>query len=98
MTIEDYVYSEIAKLLKEKGFNEACLTLYRISELAHPAYYLELDKDNIIASTQQMAICLLREMHNLWIDIDPLTNDKWTWSIWFMNDPNLKMGESSQSI
>ena len=45
-----------------------------------------------------MVMRWLREVHYLWIDIAPLTNYKWTWSIWFMNYPNLKMGESSQVI
>jgi len=48
--------------------------------------------------TLQMAIKWLREEHYLWIDIDLLTGYKWTFSIWFMNDPELKMGESLQVI
>ena len=40
----------------------------------------------------------LRETHLLFIDIDPLTCYKWSWSIWFMNDPKQKEGESPQTI
>ena len=119
MIKEAHVSFEIAKLLKENGFNEYCWKLYELGDLNKPILlngfeldsdskfwnnkYLELYKkehsyinDICSAPTHQMAMQWLREVQYLWIDIDPLTNHKWTWSIWFMNDPNLKMEEASQ--
>lgn len=94
---EDYVSFETAKLLKKKGFDEPCVYVYRHDRSED---IWDADKEDIACQkpTLQMAMKWLREMHNLWIDIDPLASYKWTWSIWFMNDPNFKMGESSQVI
>lgn len=60
MITEDYVSFELAKLLKEKGFNEPCYTCYIVgNEISHYDYYLsnsELRDGVISASTLQMAI------------------------------------------
>ena len=61
---EDYVSFEIAKLLKEKGFNEPCYACYLNKELSHYDYTstnFELIEDVISAPTQQMAIKWLRK-------------------------------------
>ena len=84
MITEDYVSFETAKLLKEKGFDEACLTLYREGELVHSGYYLDnkqLDEDNITAPTLQMAMKWLREEHNIAINIGwgEIFEDKFQW-------------------
>lgn len=95
MIEEAYCSFEIAKLLKEKGFITPCDWLYcNDGTFGHRNSLW--DKEMFPAPTHQMAMAWLREAHYLWIDIDPLTNYKWTWSIWLMNDPNFKMGESSQ--
>lgn len=104
MIEETYCSFEVAKLLKEKGFDEDCYQKYDDTGYLslNNIGYINSEKPSedfyALAPTQQMAMKWLREVHYLWIDIDPLTNHKWTWSIWFMNDPKLKMGESSQVI
>ena len=104
MIEETYCSFEVAKLLKEKGFDEKKKKKYDDTGYLslNNVGYINSEKPSedfyALAPTQQMAMKWLREVHYLWIDIDPLTNHKWTWSIWFMNDPKLKMGESSQVI
>ena len=102
MIKEAYCSYEVSKLLKEKGFNELCTAKYCTDGRFDRSFYYyknsEINKDAYNAPTQQLAMQWLREVQYLWIDIDPLTNHKWTWSIWFMNDPKLKIGESSQVI
>ncbi len=102
MIKEAYVSFETAKLLKEKGFDEKVSTHYLVHSSGFSEFFDKKDEFPVPEDvwlkcpTQQMAMAWLREVHYLWIDIDPLTNYKWTWSIWLMNDPNFKMGESSQ--
>ncbi len=102
MITEDYVSYETAKLLKDKGFDEPCLMCYtsdkKIGNYGHYNSYKNSDVFAITAPTLQKAMKWLREVQYLWVDIDPVTGYKWTWSIWFMNEPNSKMGESSQVI
>ena len=105
MIIEDYVSFENAKLLKEKGFKipyDSFRGVYinGIFKRLNPGdcYGYNLGDEIVEVCSLQMAMKWLREVHYLWIDIDPLTGYKWTWSIWFMNGPELKMGESSQVI
>jgi len=103
MTQEDYVSFEIAKLLKEKGFDYPSYCHYRLNngELCNfnTNYNTNLKQnDYITAPTLQMTMDWLREYHCLWINIYPLTSYRWTWSIWFMNEPDRKMGEALQSI
>ena len=69
---EDYVSFEIAKLLKEKGFNEDCYTCYLIDEIQHYDYKSrnrDLIEGVISAPTIQMAMKWLREAHKLFIQI-----------------------------
>ena len=71
---EDYVSFEIAKLLKEKGFNEPTIGIYYKDGTFE---YFSLNKWNskfiipISAPTLQMAMKWLREVHNLHITIKP---------------------------
>lgn len=97
MITEDYVGFEIAKLLKEKGFNELTPLSYSLpyGYESHIPCSNDVDTDFVSRITMQMAMKWLREEHFLFIDIDPLTGYKWSWSIWLMNDPTQKMGESS---
>lgn len=102
MIEEAYCSFEVSKLLKEKGFDEKVSTYYLVHSNDFPEFFDKKDEFPdpedvwLKCPTHQMAMAWLREIHFLWIDIDPLTNYKWTWSIWLMNDPNFKMGESSQ--
>ena len=68
---EDYVSFEIAKLLKEKGFNEPCYACYLNKELSHYDYTstnFELIDNAISAPTIQMTMKLLREVHYIHIE------------------------------
>lgn len=67
---EDYVSFEIAKLLKEKGFSEECITYFQ-SEDEIGAIPIKRDFNNhgifLSAPTLGMAMKWLREVHGLFI-------------------------------
>jgi hypothetical protein len=70
---EDYVSFEIAKLLKEKGFDQNCATYYLDGQVLHH-YYCEVipkGKQIYAAPTQAMAMKWLRRVHNIVIVIEP---------------------------
>lgn len=83
MIIEDYVSFETAKLLKEKGFDESCHCFYEYKK----RLYNDMDKyfpngmknsdhdkegnKGISAPTLQMVMKWLREVHNVFIYIEP---------------------------
>ena len=81
MMSEDYVSFEIAKLLKEKGFDEPCdMYINEIFPTVITKYsdygfkYKNSDKENSVvkiysAPTIQMAMKWLREVYNLFIQI-----------------------------
>lgn len=75
---EDYVSFEIAKLLKEKGFNEPCLKQYynngELSNVSIEAKY-NIINNQISASTHQMAMKWLRKVHNIDICVFPYQYD-----------------------
>ena len=88
MITEDYVSFEIAKLLKEKGFDEICRAVYVIRDerLVHCTRHNIFDFTNnerikevgdgdtaILAPTLQMTMKWLREIHHCVICITPLT-------------------------
>ncbi len=64
MITEDYVSFETAKLLKEKGFNEPCVYVYRHDGSED---IWDADKEDIAYQkpTLQMAMKWLREVHKL---------------------------------
>lgn len=73
MITEDYVSFEVAKLLKEKGFDEDCYTFY---EYDSKELYREeripccnSRSDDYAAPTLQMAMKWLREVHNIFIEV-----------------------------
>lgn len=73
MIKEDYVSFEIAKLLKEKGFDEDIHCFYSdYDKIIHPIIEIALipDCDIYPCPTQQMAMKWLREVHNIIITID----------------------------
>ena len=92
MITEDYCSYEVAKLLKEKGFDEKVSTHY----LIHPSGFSEFfDKKDeftepedvwLKCPTHQMAMKWLREKYNIYISIQPdFPSDKdykmyWCWS------------------
>ena len=69
---EDYISFDVAKLLKEKGFNEDCRDSYDWGGNFH----LNTSSNNgsikkIAAPTLQMVMKWLREVHNICITIYP---------------------------
>jgi hypothetical protein len=103
MIKEAYVSYEIAKLLKEKGFNEPCIrhwdcddhSLYGANDI--PISNSEL-RDNeyngVSAPTHQMACAWLRKKHFI-IVVTPVffnvdyENSKWGYDVWA--DDNLEV-------
>ena len=78
MITEDYVSFEIAKLLEEKGFDCECHGYFWIAKDGDAILdysYSEMDSnaDRLYysAPTLQMAMKWLREIHNLYISIEP---------------------------
>lgn len=76
MITEDHVSFEVAKLLKEKGFDENCSRSYVKDKLAvsqgfNNSYYTTMYSDDtyrpISAPTLQMAMKWLREVHKLYM-------------------------------
>ena len=78
---EDYVSYEVAKLLKDKGFNIECNTAYYNGRLIDYTMYGFCGVlDFIFAPTHQMAMKWLREKHDLHIIAYPYKADndkKW---------------------
>ena len=68
MITEDYVSFETAKLLKEKGFDEECIYVYRHDGSED---IWDADKEEIACQkpTLQMAMKWLREVHNIHISV-----------------------------
>jgi len=78
MITEDYISFEIAKLLKDKRFNEPCYaywhedenrliisqSMYPIKNITNPCFF------GPAAPTLQMAMKWLRDIHGLFIHID----------------------------
>lgn len=79
MIKEAYCSFEVAKLLKEKGFDEKCYAFY---EYDSKEFYREeritccnSRSDDYAAPTHQMAMAWLREEKNIFIVIEPHTYD-----------------------
>jgi len=79
MITEDYVSFEIAKLLKEKGFDWPCLNRYVMGvfvenkHLEVQGYYInsKTEEEVMSAPTLQMAMKWLREVHKIHVVIYP---------------------------
>ena len=72
---EDYCDFETAKLLKEKGFNEACWSWYHNGNNTHTgtSRYCnsELEKYDFSKATLAHVMKWLREVHGLHISLEP---------------------------
>lgn len=77
MITEDYVSFETAKLLKEKGFDEPCIYVYRHDGSED---IWDADKEDIACQkpTLQMAMKWLREVHKIEIRVI-YDNEKLCW-------------------
>lgn len=78
MITEDFCSYEVAKLLKEKGFDELCIFKYNSEGVRMKAGVAidewqnsELDDDECSCVSHQMAMKWLREVHNIFIVIEP---------------------------
>lgn len=97
MTIEDYCSFEVAKLLKEKGFNEKCRGGYHsefddndnpivmLEEWAARPYNNDFMDEGFLCSapTLQMAMRWLRDTHNISIEpfVDFGSGDDYWWTV-----------------
>ena len=100
---DDYVSLEIAKLLKEKGFNEPCLSYFwedendnQIDYTDRPFTYKQLYSEDILRPTHQMALKWLREKHKIAINIRIVCKKtiSYVFDIWDFNiiHPNKLVG------
>lgn len=71
MITEDYVSFEVAKLLKEKGFNKDTYTMSMYDENgeAKDVLLLKVGEEPVLRPTLQMATKWLREIHHYYIQI-----------------------------
>lgn len=98
---EDYVSFEVAKLLKEKGFDEPCFGYYNVYYDPHGKdlklwrkfpHGMQANTDYLNVPTHQMAIKWLREKYNIYICIQPdFPSSKdykmyWCWSANILHD------------
>ena len=77
MIKEDFVSFEVAKLLKEKGFNEPTWTRYEDNDeviFGDKYNWNNSPMGQISAPTNQMAMKWLREVHNLFIELYVVKN------------------------
>lgn len=87
MITEDYVSFEVAKLLKEKGFNESCVWAYDPNSASFAKSYSEhknseLNEYEYSKPTFQMAMKWFRKEHNIHIDIVSIWNQKrWEYQV-----------------
>ena len=88
MITEDFCSFDMAKLLKEKGFDELCIFKYNSKGVRMKAGVAidewqnsELDDNECSCPTLQMAMKWLREVHQLHISIKP------TWVLGDMKEP-----------
>ena len=89
---DDYVSFEVAKLLKEKGFNEYCLKNYWSSDKELHDWKWELSYNrnsdgnrntkDCAAPTHQMAMKWLREEYGIFIEISALKRYRWVYTIY----------------
>ena len=90
MIAEDYVSFETAKLLKEKGFNGLCTAYYDCftTDNFHcgnePTDFNNIDikiRNIVAAPTLQMAMKWLRDVHKLYIVVQPYVTEEGFFSL-----------------
>lgn len=103
MLTEDFCSFEVAKLLKEKGFDELCIFKYNSEGVRMKAGVAidewqnsELDDDECSCVSHQMAMKWLREVHKLafiispqWAEGDMRNPCRWYWEIRGLEDIDL---------
>ena len=97
MITEDFCSLEVAKLLKEKGFDELCIFKYNSEGVRMKAgvsidewQNSELDDDECSCVSHQMAMKWLREVHHIAINIGwgEIFEDKYQWWCIVLNMDN----------
>lgn len=100
MIIEDYCSFELAKLLKEKGFDEKCRSYYVDADYRNCAVDIDLNdfstgRDIVLRPTHQMAMAWLREVHNMHIVVrishSMFHSIRWYYDIYTLEDNDLKI-------
>ena len=81
MITEDYVSFEIAKLLKEKGFDEPTTKSYYTEGFENPMKFSHdllpcIRPDEFLCPTLQMAMKWLREVHKIQLWAEPYEYEK----------------------
>lgn len=78
---EDYVSFEVAKLLKEKGFDERCRNSYNLEGkfYVHTQWHYPITTIGYVAPTHQMAMKWLRKTHNLFIGVNTVIGSDKNW-------------------
>ena len=74
---EDYVSFEIAKLLKEKGFDVPCRQAYFNGSLVDYTLYGFCDGELLNCPSQSLALKWLREENDIQIEISIVGTDTW---------------------
>lgn len=90
---EDYVSFETAKLLKDKGFDEACWSWYHNGNNTHTGVSRycnsELEKYCFSKATLAHVMKWLREVHNIIIEPEPVWNGKkWEYQLFIVTPQN----------
>lgn len=93
MITEDYVSYEVAKLLKENGFDENTNCQYPVGgiHIGEVGEYNITDRSRnpenyIPAPTLQLAMKWLREVHNLWCEISWEGKGLWCMEVFSLTD------------
>lgn len=87
MIKEAYCSFKVAKLLKEKGFDERSAASYNFKGESQEGYgYWNKTPIWYAAPTHQMAMAWLREVHNLWCEISPEGNGLWYMEVYSLID------------
>lgn len=91
MVKERYVSHEVAKLLKDKGFNEPCIGYYSTEGKLKLLTYAETNSEwfkNISAPTQQMACDWLIENYKIYINVSFVSGKGFVGSIYDISNPD----------
>ena len=106
MITEDYVSFEVAKLLKEKGFDAELLACYTPDGLFARSYgiktYTNKSEDpavRCVCPTLQMAMKWLRKIHNLHIIVDCIGTENYMPTIQFTrNSKDIEIKSKTSKI
>jgi hypothetical protein len=98
MITEAYCSYEVAKLLKEKGFDELCIFKYNSEGIKVKAgkaidewSNTELEEDEYSAPTHQMVMRWLREIHKIFIQVELYSKYNDCWFQLFQNTHRLML-------